>query len=52
MFFSPNNQQLARRLARMVPEMEQIVCERFANFLTVDVASDNSWAHSGKLLHE
>jgi hypothetical protein len=53
MFFTTANRALSKKLAKLIPEMEQIISSKFVNFLTMNVIpATGSWSHSGKLLHE
>jgi hypothetical protein len=53
MFFITADRALSKRLGKLIPEMEQIVCSKFVNYLTMDVSMvDGSWSHSGRLLDE
>jgi hypothetical protein len=53
MFFLTVDKALWKRLDKLIPEMGQIICSKFVNFLTMDMnMTDGSWSHSGKMLNE
>jgi hypothetical protein len=52
MFFFTGDRALWQRLDKLIPEMGQIICSKFVNFLTMDVSIDGSWCHTGRLLNE